>query len=298
MLNNGNFLLRTLNVVQQGDATLQLKPLLRFPGPLLGMEMDPTQEYLVTNSLEPAAAARQPGDVPSPATAAAGMVVDGQASSGQADTVVRILRRESGQVMLVSRARAAVHLPINSSGYVETLRGSGAHWTLALDRFTGGSTILGRLNSWCSPAIDSISPHVVAANTCEPDGRRKLVVMTTDGRMLWENTAAASSTWPILLRSPDGSRLARETLIVDRPAGVRSPIYAEEIKGQLIEVFDAANGNLALSAWADPVLDGGGNLAISPSGRRVAILDAGAIQVFELAAPPQLAGSAPKPSNP
>jgi len=30
-----------------------------------------------------------------------------------------------GQVMLVSRVRAAVHLPINSDGYLETLRGSG-----------------------------------------------------------------------------------------------------------------------------------------------------------------------------
>jgi hypothetical protein len=33
-----------------------------------------------------------------------------------------------------------------------------------------------------------------------------------------------------------------------------------------------------------PVFDGGGNVAISPSGRRAAVLNAGAIQVFELPA--------------
>ncbi len=36
---------------------------------------------------------------------------------------------------------------------------------------------------------------------------------------------------------------------------------------------------------ASPILDGGGNVAISPSGKRVAVLNAGAIQVFELPAP-------------
>jgi hypothetical protein len=42
---------------------------------------------------------------------------------------------------------------------------------------------------------------------------------------------------------------------------------------------------MEMTAPASPILDGGGNVAISPSARRVAILDAGAIQVYELASP-------------
>jgi hypothetical protein len=45
---------------------------------------------------------------------------------------------------------------------------------------------------------------------------------------------------------------------------------------------------MALEAPASPALDSGGNVAISPSGKRVAVLNAGAIQVFELPAPPPL----------
>ena len=41
---------------------------------------------------------------------------------------------------------------------------------------------------------------------------------------------------------------------------------ATMIKGQLVEVFDAANGKVALEAPASPMLDAGGNVAISPSG--------------------------------
>jgi hypothetical protein len=59
-----------------------------------------------------------------------------------------------------------------------------------------------------------------------------------------------------------------------------------------VRVFDAANGKVALEAPASPALDAGGNVAISPSGRRVAVLNDGAIQVFELPAPPPLAGAA------
>ena len=50
---------------------LTLKPLLHFPGPLLWMEMDPAQQFLVTDSHEPEAASSDPGQVPSPSTAAA-----------------------------------------------------------------------------------------------------------------------------------------------------------------------------------------------------------------------------------
>jgi hypothetical protein len=81
-------------------------------------------------------------------------------------------------------------------------------------------------------------------------------------------------------------------LAVDHPVNASSPIYSEEIKGQLVEVLDAANGKVALEAPASPALDAGGNVAISPSGRRVAVLNAGAIQVFELPAPPLVPDSA------
>jgi hypothetical protein len=41
------------------------------------------------------------------------------------------------------------------------------------------------------------------------------------------------------------------------------------------------------------VLDMGGNAAISPTARRVAVVNAGAIQVFDLPAPPPI----PDPAN-
>ena len=280
MLTGGRFLLRDRDNLEMGDATLQLKPFLRFPGPLLSLDMDPAQKFLVTNSREPAASGSKESD--------------GQ-KLADTDLAVRVLRRDSGQVVLVSRAPSTVHLPINSDGYLGSLRESGDAWMLDLNYFSGGSNVLGRIDSTCSPLFDFLSEREVLVTTCTDTGAGKLVAMTTDGRRLWEAQTSDESMWPLVVRSPDGSRLVREALAITHPVSARSPVSQDDIKGQLVEVLDAANGKVALQASASPVLDAGGNVAISPSGRRVAVLNAGAIQVFELPPPPPLAATTAHP---
>jgi hypothetical protein len=273
MLTGGRFLLRDRDNLEMGNATLELKPFLRFPGPLLWLEMDPAQKFLVTDSREPAASV--------------GKEPDGEKPAGS-DLSVRVLRRDSGQVMLVSRSPSTVHLPINSDGYLGSLRSSGDAWMLDLNYFSGGSRMLGRIDSTCSPLFDFLSEHEVLVTTCTDTGAGKLVALTTDGRRLWEAQTSDESFWPLVVRSPDGSRLAREALAINHPVNARSPVSQDDIKGQLVEVLDAADGKVALQASATPVLDAGGNVAISPSARRVAVLSGGAIQVFELPPPPPL----------
>jgi hypothetical protein len=288
MLKDGHFLLRDGDGLEQGDATLDLKPLLHFPGSLLWLEMDPTQRYLVTNSREPASAVQRPGDLPSPPTAQARITVDGQKTGASPDLVVRILRRESGEVMLVSRTRMAVHLPINADGYVESLRANGEQWLLNLNFFSGGTKVIGRVNSTCSPNFDFISQRELLVTACDGGGGHKLVAMGVDGRRIWEDSSSPQAIWPMLVMAADGSRLVRETLAVNHVVNAYAPPDAEDIKGQLVRVIDAANGKVALEAPASPALDAGGNVAISPDGLRVAVINAGAIEVFDLPAPPLL----------
>ena len=307
MLKDGHFLLRDENNLQQGDAHLVLKPLLQFPGELLALELDPSQQYMVSNSLEPVSAPGKPGQVGSPETASATVTQDSQSSSSDSnatpgsdatpqtqDTVVRILRRESGQVMLVSRVRASIHLPINSEGYVETLRGRGMDWMLNLNFFTGGSRIFSSVSSTCTPAITFISQQLALSMGCDSTGARKLVAITTDGKTLWDDLNPDTAIWPLLSPSPDGLRVMLETLAVTHPVSANAPLGSDDIKGQLVRVFDAATGEVAFESPVSPILDAGGNAAISPSGKRVVVLNAGDLQVFELPAPPSLPNAGSK----
>ena len=124
MLKDGHFLFRDQENLQQGDAQLQLKPFLQFPGRLLWVDLDPSEQFMVSDSREPVAAASKPGEVGSPATASATTTEDSESASNHPDgdagsdsrddsgpepppdMVLRILHRATGQVMLVSRVRS------------------------------------------------------------------------------------------------------------------------------------------------------------------------------------------------
>lgn len=285
MLNDGHFLLRDQHDLHLGDASLELKPSLQFQGPLLWLEMDPAQDLVATDSREPVGSNSQPGAVPSPATASAWITTDEVKSYAQPDIVLRIVRRATGLVMLVSRTRTTVHLPINSEGLVETLRGKGHEWVLNLHYFNGGNRVMGSLDSMCAPSVEFVSNPEILVTTCNPDNSRWMVAMSTDGKRLWNAAKPPTQIWPRLIMAPNGLRLARETLLVTHEIDTFAPLSFDDVKGQLVEVYDAITGKVDLTAPASPILDGGGNVAISPSARRVAVLDAGAIQVYELQVP-------------
>jgi hypothetical protein len=80
--------------------------------------------------------------------------------------------------------------------------------------------------------------------------------------------------------------MAQETLAVSRAINASSPLTSDDIRGQRVSVYDAATGQVALRMMVSPIMDAGGNVAISPSGRRVAVLNAGRLEVFELPAAP------------
>jgi hypothetical protein len=291
MLRDGHFLVRDGDQILKSDATLELKPYLRFPGPVLSVELDPSQQYFVTNSREAAATQAKTGALPTPETAAA--TVTGAAGSAgknasKTDLLMRILRATDGKVMLFSHVRAPVYLPINQDGYLEQLRGRGIGWTLVLNYFTGGTKTVGQVDSPCMPGLRFVSQQELLATGCSARGGDRLTALTADGRKLWDEEVPATEVWPWMAVAADGARLARETLLLPYEVNANSPITTADIKGQRVRVYDAADGKVVLTAPASPVLDAGGNVAVSASGRRVAILDGGAIQVYELPAPPAL----------
>ena len=167
-------------------------------------------------------------------------------------------------------------------GYLENLRSRGTEWVLNLSYFTGGSRMLGHVESTCEPDDQFLTEQEILATGCGPSGESNLVAMTTGGRVLWESQAPPTEVWPQLALAANGSRLAWETLDATHSIYAYAPVDAGDVKEQSVTVFDAADGEIALVSPVSPILDAGGNVAISPLGRRVALLNAGAIQVFDL----------------
>ncbi len=283
-LKNGQFLLRDGALLSVGDSRLDLKPFLTFPGPVLAAAMDPDQKYLLTYSREPVAEKAQSGEGDDSS--------DGNPSSAVPDVVLRIFRRDSGDILNVTRVRTMVELPMNSQGVLQALQGYSNEWNIRLNSFTGDSKKVAQVVSQCMPALKFVSGDELLATTCKPEGGYGLIGIATNGQLLWQDSTSGYSVWPILRRSDTGLRFLRETLAVTRQIGTFWALDRTDVKAQRVRVFNAADGNVALEATVDPVLDAGGNAAISPSGRRVALLSNGQIQVFNLPAPPPLPAAA------
>jgi hypothetical protein len=314
-LKNGKFLLRDKNALQIGDAALHLQPFLRFPGPVSFIEFAPDQALIVADTNEPAAAdprseipksetpepetkdepvpSQQTQNQPSqPSTASASMAANDrfdaqfQKAQSASQSLVRILRMDTRKVMLFSRVNGSIHLPVDGEGYYEALRGSGSNWMVTYEYFKGSTVSLGWVESTCNPTLDALSPGVVLASACTATGARHLTALMRnndkDHARLWDASCTATRIWPLLETSADGTRLARATLEVTHPIGPYNPLDDSDIRDQIVQVFDVANGKVELTVPASPVLDGGGNFALSPSGRRFAVINDGAIQVYNL----------------
>jgi hypothetical protein len=290
MLNDGHFLLRVPDGLDEGDAQLRMKPYLRLPGRLLWIEMDPRQQVMITNSLEPAIASQKPGEAGPPVTESPTATAHGQKPGEQSVLVARTHKRSSGEVMLVSRVPWTIQTsdwPMNSEGYLEKSQDGANQWLLKLNYFSGGGRVLARIESTCPPEYNFVSESEFLLTKCDPYSGWKLGAMLTRGDLLWEARTATNAILPLLVTASNSSRVARETLLLKRSADrYKRMIGARDFEGQMVKVLDAANGKMVLKAPLTPVLDGGGNVAISPSGQRVAILNVGAIQVFQLPAPP------------
>jgi hypothetical protein len=290
MLNNGDFLLRVSDGVDVGDVQLKTKPYLRVPGRLLWIQMDPQQQILITNSLEPEAGGPESSASSALAEGSSVVILNQQKSIAQNILVARTTNRLSGELLRVSRVawtHQTTDWPVNSEGYLERVKDDDKRWTLKMNAFNGPDRPLSTVVSTCPPRYSFLSDTVLLLSTCDPEEGWKLQAMSTFGDPLWRQRAGMNAIFPLLVVASNGSRAARETLLLKRSVDhYKRLLRADDFQGQMVTVFNTDTGRKVFEAPLTPIFDGGGNLAVSPSGRRVAILNAGMIQVFELPAPP------------
>jgi len=318
MLNDGHFLLRVDDGLDEGDAQLQMKPNLRVDGRLLWIEMDPMQQVMIANSLEPADASQKTaeakasesnpgergsrdknapelGSATAPSTDPYAATIDRHKPLRQSVLVARTEKLGTGEVMHESRVpwtNQTSDWPMNSEGYLEMSLDKADQWLLELNSYSGESRELARIESSCPPQYNFVSESELLLMTCDPDSGWNLKAVSTRGDSFWETRTAMNAMVPLLVTASNGLRVARETMLLKRSVDkYKRLVGAQDFQGQIVKVFNAADGKMVLESPLTPIFDGGGNVAISPSGQRAAILNAGAIQVFQLPAPPSVPGS-------
>ena len=287
MLNDGRFLLRTADGLDEGDAELKTKEYLRWPGRLMWIEMDPEQKFLIANSVEVGSAGQTAGVAGSARVEK--LAVDEKPADKKSVLTIRTVKRETGEVVRTTQApwtSQTSDWPMNSDGYVEMAHEKGMRWVMKLMPHGGNKGwAVAEADSVCVPQYSFVTDSELLISRCDPQEGWRLKASMTAGKTLWETKIGSNTMWPLLMTARNGSRVARETLVLKRSAEkYTSGVRIEDVQGQMVRVYDATTGKVAMEAPIKPIYDGGGNVAVSPSGKRVAILNGDAIQVYELPA--------------
>jgi hypothetical protein len=260
MLGDGRFLLRDREGLKVGDQSLATKLLLPLTGQFQSLQMSPSGRVAVVHSLE---------------------------SAGSNPIVTRVVQLGTGQVQQTTHSSALAEPPINAVGSLDVSHISKYdQWSLKLTAFSGGTKVLGQVESTCLPSPSFLSEAAILISGCNAARIPKLTALSTNGATLWESEAPLPFVPPLLLTTVSGARFGIESIVLKKkPNPGTETLWVKAVRGQALRVFDSATGKVVLEVSVSPVLDGGGNAAISPSGKRVAILNNGSIQVFDLPAP-------------
>jgi hypothetical protein len=280
-LGGGRFLVRQRNNYSLVDGTLKLHPYLEVPSSVEDTEVSPDGRILVIeHELEKHTPeqhrklmdqADQYGEQP-PAE----------------DTQITLVDIPTKDVLAAMHTENPVHLPITSSGYVGVARDKGEdQFLIRFVPFNGVALVLGRVASTCTPHEHFVNQAALVIESCGPKSPDiYLDTWTVDGKKLWSGHREGHLVWPTFAYSRNGDRFAVSLLRVSHYVDLVDSLNDEDVREQVVQVFDSATGALLLSTTASPVLTGGQNFALSGDGDHLAVLREGAIEIYKVPDPP------------
>ena len=287
-LGHGKFLIRVGNNLFHTVSSLTLQPFLQPRHPLTFINVSPDRRYLYVETVIPAD------------PAAIAPEVDLQGHVLQQPQHVNLKVYQTADLSLFFRAQIphAFNLPVMQDGFLELRsakpkKGRGHLWLIREVQFQGlshRSHLPARLpikniltfHSACRPSLLPLSGSAVLTG-CAGDGAdHQMTAVDLNGKELWQQWWQARYVWHTLAYAANGSRFALGSLMTDQPLLSLNESNINDVKSQIVGVFDTTTGKLVLVRDAHPIVSAGQNFALSATGRRFAILRNQAIEIYNL----------------
>jgi hypothetical protein len=288
-LGGGKFLVRVKNSYSITDASLKLHPYIEAATPVSSTEVSPDGRILLVESEferhtpeqhnRLAAQAEQYGEPPP-----------------IEDTQITLVNIASRDVLAALRTESPIHVPLTSNGYVGVARDKGQdEFLVRFIPFAGESQVLGKVASTCTPHENFLNQKDLVIESCGPKSTDTFLdAWTTDGKKLWNAQRDGHLVWPTFAYSRTGDRFAMSLLHVAHTIDLLDSLNDEDVREQMVQVFDSATGTLLMVTNASPILTAGQNFALSDEGDRLAVLREGAIEIYKVPSPAEkLAASVP-----
>jgi hypothetical protein len=283
-LADNKIMLRIESYLYETDSNLHLKPLYKSPTDLEAVETSPDGRLLVVES---ALEKHTPEEHERLAKRAA-LVGDRPPAE---DVQIRMMRLDQRKLMLSARADVAGELPATVDGFF-TQQKVGDSWNVWFKRYdepqsAGKGENVAQFESSCEPAAKVLNEQAVLILSCRPGHDDRFVAAySLDRHKLWDGRWQSNFTWPAFRMAQNGASVAISWLAVNHSVSATAAINDEDVQNQVLSVLDSRTGGLRLALLLKPIVSAGGNFALSADGNRLAVLNQGAIEIYDLPAPP------------
>jgi hypothetical protein len=278
----GKFLVRQRNTYSLTDASLKLRKYIEVSTPVLETEVSPDGSILVVEHQYEKHTAEEHTKLVAQAAEYGG-------PPPAEDIQITLLDVASRDTLAALRTPSPTAVPITSNGYVGVARDKDRDddFVVRFVPFQGEVLALGKVSSTCTPHENFLSQKALIIESCGPKSPDIFLdAWSTDGRKLWSGHREGHLVWPTFAVSRAGNRFAVSLLRVSHFIDLTDSLIDEDVKGQVVQVFDTETGALLMTTTASPVLSAGLNFALSDDGDRLAILRDGAIEIDKVPSPP------------
>jgi len=279
-LGEGNFLIRQGNTYLLTNGSLKLHPFVEVGTNVHETEVSPDGRILVVEHEFERHTPEQHEKLEAQA------VQYGEPPPSE-DTQITLMKMDSREVLAALRTEMPIHLPITSTGYVGVAQDKDAkdqdQYVIRFSPFKGESVVLGKVASTCTPHENFLNRNALMIESCGPKSQDVFLdAWTTDGKKLWNGHRDGHLVWPTFAYARTGDRFAVSLLHVNHLIDLADSLNDEDVREQVVQVFDTATGTLLMSTAASPVLTAGQNFALSDDGQRLAVLHDGAIEIYKV----------------
>lgn len=272
-------LLRIGDRLFETDSDLNLKPFLHAETPLREVDASPDGRMLVVETETERHTAEEHARL-------AKRAEEVGADPPQEDVQISMLALEQFELKLKARAEQPGRLPAMTGGFLTNEKLLENRWNVRFHSFgrkEAGSDIVAQLDSTCPPEEHFLTDEMLLAISCPPrHGDRYVAAYSLRGQKLWDGRWPANFLWPAFRISPNGATVAISWIALGHPASEFDGFDDNEVQAQVLSVLDSKTGALRMALRLEPIISAGGNFALSPDGSRLAVLNHGAIEVYDL----------------
>ncbi len=182
-----------------------------------------------------------------------------------------------------------VAIPLNANGYISTVReDKKMGWGMDYNTYAGKVYSLPMYDSTCQPGTTMVSRSELLAFGCRGnDNQRYFAAFNLLGEEMWVKGLYDPAPMPVLGFAPGTGRFATNRLIVATASPDENMVQLahDHASSQAVDVYQINSGRQLLHVTCTPVETASQNFSLSPDGMGLAVVNNGAIEVYELPEP-------------